>query len=356
MSAAPARRLVQIGEIVAGLAARADALAGELLPQGRREGHEWRVGSLAGEPGRSLAVHLGGGKAGVWSDFSSGECGDALDLVAGVLYRGDKKKAVAWALAWLGYDGGKAPHPAPLPARGERQQPGDGEHRGAALRIWFGAQPQLRGTLAETYLAWRGIGLDRLGRQPGALRFASRLKHPSGNFWPALVAGINRGSDMVAVHRTWLAPDGRGKAAAPAGHEGPWDAKMTLGSYRGGLIPLWRGASGRPLKEAPPGDVLVLSEGIEDGLSCALAMPEYRVAAAVSLANMGSIELPPAIATVIIAAQNDPWFDPRQGREHSTRRGLDRAIRHFQRQGKTVRLARPPGGAKDMNDLLRGVG
>src|SRR4029077_1463675 len=57
------------------------SLAYDLLPGGHREGHEWRGGSVSGEPGRSLGVHLDGTKAGVWSDFATGICGDALDLV-----------------------------------------------------------------------------------------------------------------------------------------------------------------------------------------------------------------------------------------------------------------------------------
>lgn len=350
-----ARHLVPIGDIVAGLAARADALAAELLPHGVREHDEWRVGSLAGEPGRSLAVHLRGTKAGVWSDFSTGDAGDALDLVAAVLYRGDKKKASAWARDWLGL-AGDAPLPAPrrappaAPASEEKDK-----YRDAAFRIWIAASPLLKGTPAAVYLYHRGIDLERLGRQPRALRFAARLKHPCGEFWPALVAGINRGAQQVAIHRTWLRHDGNGKAPVPPLADGrPGDSKMTLGSYRGGMIPLWRGASGKKLKDAMPGEVLILSEGIEDGLSAALAMPEYRVAAAVSLANMAAIELPPQIATVIIAGQNDPWFDERAGREHGARRGLDRAIRHFQAQGKEVRIVRPPSG-KDLNDTLRGI-
>ncbi len=51
-----------------------------LLPNGKRVGHEWRVGSLNGEPGKSLGIHLNGNKAGVWADFATGEKGDLFDL------------------------------------------------------------------------------------------------------------------------------------------------------------------------------------------------------------------------------------------------------------------------------------
>src|SRR5689334_2717838 len=59
---------------------RAQAVAEMLLPLGRREGNEWRVGSLTGEPGKSLGVHLTGDKAGVWCDFATDETGDLIDL------------------------------------------------------------------------------------------------------------------------------------------------------------------------------------------------------------------------------------------------------------------------------------
>jgi twinkle protein len=62
------------------LAEVADRVARELLPNGSKEGHEWRCGSIDGEAGKSLGVHLSGSKAGVWSDFSAGTSGDLLDL------------------------------------------------------------------------------------------------------------------------------------------------------------------------------------------------------------------------------------------------------------------------------------
>ncbi len=89
-------------DISRALAARAPELVRELLPAGVREGAEWRCGSIAGEKGRSLAVHLFGSKAGLWGDFAANQAGDALDLVAAVRFRGDKGAALKWAREWLG--------------------------------------------------------------------------------------------------------------------------------------------------------------------------------------------------------------------------------------------------------------
>lgn len=51
-----------------------------LLPNGRKEGNEWRAGSTGGEKGRSLGVHLNGIKTGVWADFGGSEGGDLISL------------------------------------------------------------------------------------------------------------------------------------------------------------------------------------------------------------------------------------------------------------------------------------
>jgi hypothetical protein len=51
------------------------------------------------------------------------------------------------------------------------------------------------------------------------------------------------------------------------------------------------------------------------------------------------------VAGVLILAQNDTAPE--------AVRALDRAIVNFQRQGKRVRLARPPEGVKDANDYIR---
>lgn len=58
-----------------------DSVLSYLLPGGKKKGHEWVAGSLAGDEGKSLAVRMVGTKAGVWSDFAEGSSGgDLLDL------------------------------------------------------------------------------------------------------------------------------------------------------------------------------------------------------------------------------------------------------------------------------------
>lgn len=338
-------RPYDISDIAAMLASRINALVAELLPAGIREGHEWRIGSVAGEPGRSMAVHLSGAKAGVWKDWAADIGGDALDLVAAVLFRDNKAQAVRWSRAWLGVDDADPAsferRRAEAVKRREEASDDDERRRRRAMALFLEAQPLLADTPASAYLTNRAIDLAQLGRPLRALRFHRALYNAeSGREWPALVAAItNIEGELAAVHRTWLLPDGSGKAPLS-------NPKMSLGHYAGGCIRLWRGASGKPMKDAPVGDVLVIAEGIEDGLSVALATPEHRVISAVSLSNMAAIALPPAISTIIIAAQNDP---PGSLAE----RALNRAVAEFLAQGRRVKIARPPPGIKDLNQLLQ---
>jgi len=67
----------QISELLSG---RTEEICQYLLPGGKRIGQEYCIGSTSGEQGQSLKVHLSGGKAGLWSDFSTGEKGDLISL------------------------------------------------------------------------------------------------------------------------------------------------------------------------------------------------------------------------------------------------------------------------------------
>ncbi|HEX4045431.1 MAG TPA: toprim domain-containing protein [Gammaproteobacteria bacterium] len=69
-------------EISEMLAKNALFVSRDLFPNGKQRGAEWCIGSMRGEAGDSLKIHLKGSKAGVWSDFATGESGDLLDLWA----------------------------------------------------------------------------------------------------------------------------------------------------------------------------------------------------------------------------------------------------------------------------------
>ncbi len=89
-------------EIAAELDSRRLAVCEHLFPAGKKRGDEFEIGNLAGDPGRSLKVHLNG-KGTVWSDFASGETGgDLLDLWAAARCDGTKLMAMREVADWLG--------------------------------------------------------------------------------------------------------------------------------------------------------------------------------------------------------------------------------------------------------------
>jgi putative DNA primase/helicase len=190
----------------------------------------------------------------------------------------------------------------------------------AALAIWR-ASHDIVGSLAETYLRSRGIVLSPLL----CLRFHPGLKHASGGVWPAMVALVVHGQtgEALGIHRTFLARDGHGKA--------PVDLpKMMLGPCRGGVVQL-----------AEPGDVLMVGEGIETCLAAmqATGKPAW---AALSTSGLRSLDLPRAIAKVIVLADGDAPGEA----------AAQDCARRWQLEGRSIRIARPPSGM-DFNDLLK---
>lgn len=115
-----------------------------------------------------------------------------------------------------------------------------------ARQVWQEARPA-PGSLVETYLASRGLTLP-----PGApLRFHPACPRGKERL-PAMVALMTdpvTGEPSGGIHRTFLAPDGRGKAAGAA--------KMMLGPA--GVI--------RLVPDEEIGSGLGISEGIETALA-----------------------------------------------------------------------------------------
>ena len=58
-----------------------EALCRYFFPNGKKVGQEWQVGSLRGEAGRTLNIHLEGDKAGLFQDFNTGERGDFVTAI-----------------------------------------------------------------------------------------------------------------------------------------------------------------------------------------------------------------------------------------------------------------------------------
>lgn len=323
-----------------------------LLPNGRENCGYWEVGSIEGEPGQSLKINLNGALRGMWTDFSAPprtkeRAGNILQLVAAVKYGHDIGSACTWARSWLGLDNldpnrlatekakARKAAKANLEAAAEKAE----KNRRRALQLYLSADP-LPGTLAETYLISRGIDLRAAGlAAPGSLKFKADVycAETQGGL-PAMVAAVvNLEGRHIATHRTYLRSDGKGKATL-------LEAKKAIGKYQGGFIPLWKGASDKPMGELAPGTPIYVSEGIEDGLSVALARPSLRVVAALSLSNLGSIALPPACPIYILGQRDEKM---------RAIEAFAAAVGKLQDKGHEVFLIYPPQGVKDYNELLQ---
>jgi hypothetical protein len=141
-----------------------------------------------------------------------------------------------------------------------------------------------------------------------------------------MIGLITRAPDdtPVAIHRTYLARDGRGKAPIEP-------QKMMLGSCRGAAVRL-----------APAGDVLMVGEGIETCLAAmqAKGLPAW---AALSAAGLPTLELPENVREVIVLADGDAAGEA----------AAHKAAVRWNREGRRVRVAHAPQG-KDFNDMLLG--
>jgi hypothetical protein len=138
----------------------------------------------------------------------------------------------------------------------------------------------------------------------------------------AAVQAVN--GRLSGLHRTYLQPDGRGKADVDP-------VKKMLGACRGGAVRL-----------TPVGRRLALCEGIETGLSIRQVCPDLPVWCALSAGNLDRLVLPPEVEEVVLIADSDPV-------------GLAAAHRAAQRygtSGRRIRLVEPPTGM-DANDVLR---
>jgi Toprim domain len=178
------------------------------------------------------------------------------------------------------------------------------------------------GSRAERYLRGRAITLV----PPPALRFSDSLRHsPTGTQHPAMVAERHDVSGrLVAIHRTYLRWDGKGKANIEP-------VRMDLGAVQGSAIRL-----------SPVADELAIGEGIETMLSVIqeTGRPGWAAGSAVMLRHL---VLPPEVRSVMICADGD------EPGELAARAAADR----WSAEGRKVRIARAPWGT-DFNDLLTG--
>ncbi|MBW6528723.1 toprim domain-containing protein [Sphingomonas sp. RHCKR7] len=203
--------------------------------------------------------------------------------------------------------------------------------REVANRIAGQASP-IEGTPAELYLRNRAITMPL----PHTLRFA-RLAPPKNSgllttngpgLLPCLVAIVtDPDGTLVGIQRTYVTEDGR-KAATADGK-----VKFSLGLVAGGAIQL-----------GAPAETVVVTEGLEDGLSLAQALGEsVWVAAGTSM--LPHMSFASVTRSVVIGADAD----------EAGERAAQKAAEAYRDAQLAVRIMRPPAPWKDWNALAMEV-
>lgn len=189
-----------------------------------------------------------------------------------------------------------------------------------ALSFWD-QSVAIKGTLVERYLASRELQIP----ETISLRFHPSLRHPCGVSYPAMIGLVTHADTNTpsAIHRTFLQPNGSGKAPVTP-------SKMMLGPCRGGVVQL-----------AQADHFLMIGEGIETCLA-AMQSTGYPAWAAMSASGLNALDLPPQLMDIMILADADAAGEA----------AAQTAASRWAKQGRRVRIARPPQGC-DFNDLLQ---
>lgn len=322
--------MLSAADLAGRLAQDAEAVCRHYLSAGRRAGNYWLVGDVGNNKGRSLYVHLTGPRAGRWTDAATGQFGDLLDLVREACGLIDFRDVAEEARHFL-----SLPKPEPMwlnKAYGDDNRPVDRPAAERARRLFRMTAP-LAGTLADAYLRQRGI---LRASAHTALRF-----HPSCYYrdlvnchttsYPALIAAVTDAAGAITgVHRSWLDPDGAGKAKLD-------DPRRALGGLLGNAVRFRF-----PVNASVP--VLAAGEGLETMLSLSHVMPGMPMVAALTANHLAAFNFPPVCQRIYIAADADA----------AGRHGIEGLSRRAQECGILPLVLSPALG--DFNEDLRWLG
>lgn len=268
----------------------------------RREGRQWRC-----------RCPLHGGQSLVLTDGRDGH-------VLLTCWGGCDRLAVLAELRRRGLLDGPAERGRLAPPQSQPREKG-ASRIAAARRVWDSAR-DARGSPVERYLRSRGIDIP----PPPSLRWAPACHHPSGIYFPAMVAAIVDAADcLIGVHRTFLRADGSSKAAIEP-------VRAMLGRTAGGAVRL-----------APAYEALMIGEGLETCLAAmtATGLPGWS---AISAGGIEALTLPELVKAVIILADHDP--------NARGERAARAAARRWLAEGRQIQIALPPEPGTDFNDVL----
>jgi hypothetical protein len=312
------------------LARDAEAVCRYYLSAGRRAGNYWIVGNVANSKGKSLYVHLSGPRKGRWTDAATAQYGDMLDLVRETCGLIDFRDVADEARRFLN-------EPQSRPVSSQRadtpdSQPAEPLAAERARRLFRMTQP-LSHTLADSYLRQRGIlraSLHPLLRYHPSCYYRDLVRGGTSSY-PALIAAVtDRGGAITGVHRTWLDPDGAGKARVD-------DPRRALGSLLGNAVRFHFPVHG-------PVPVMVAGEGLESMLSLSHVMAAMPMVSALTANHLAAFRPPAECRRLYVAADADA----------AGRHGIEGLSRRVETLGILPLVLTPELG--DFNEDLRRLG
>jgi putative DNA primase/helicase len=197
--------------------------------------------------------------------------------------------------------------------------------------LWSIAKPLVSTSLACTYLASRGL---KPTNYPSTLHYLPNLDYWHDGVllgsYPSMLARVEHlVHGLAALHRTYLALDGKGKADVPSPKK--LSKPIFDGATRGAAIRLFE-----------PSERLAVTEGIETALAVHQATG-WPVWACVSAIGLEHVVIPESVREVVICADHDvPGI-----------KAAKTVASRLLNEGKTVRLAIPPTPGHDWLDALQ---
>jgi putative DNA primase/helicase len=270
----------------------------------------------------SFSVNLDSGAYCCFNPSCDARGGDVLDFHRH-LHGVDFVEAARDLGAWIEGD-----EPAPTkPAAKPVSRPAETRQREPLpdyARTLLRGSEGLQGTLGEAYLRARGCAVPPADSD---LRYHPHVWHsPTRTYWPALIGIITDAvtGEQIGAHRTFLAPDGSGKAPVDP-------ARMALGHKQGGVIRLW------------PDEAVDTALGIGEGIETCLTLAQVMrpVWAAIDAGNLAGFPVLPGVQALTIATDHD----------EAGIAGAKGCAERWTAAGREVRLIIPPRPGQDLNDI-----
>ncbi|MGZ5905151.1 MAG: DUF7146 domain-containing protein [Reyranella sp.] len=355
-----------------------DDIVPELFGTGRRNAVRGRSGWYVPSPGSGstpdqMVIWRTGDRRGGWKDYSTGAQGDAIDLFAyvrfGAVTQETRMRAVEAIEDRFGIRSMTPEARAEIETAGRRRREVAAAREAEAQlsarersrKAFFAAAPAILGTPVEIYLRARGVELGQVPNLTGAFRYRADAewwmgaqhdregrKTAPGPKYPAMVSAMSdAGGAICALHYTFIAPNGRGKA--PVLVDGKSKAKLMYPEVSGLVVRVTHGPSGLKCEDAGERGIfgiIGVTEGIEDALSAAIAYPQLRMFAAGSLSGFLTLPDQRCASAFLIFRDND-WGKPQAAKL------FKRAIARLKGFGKPVEVVSMPADwGKDVNDTL----